>query len=471
MAEPNLVPRTNKGASIGTALKQWANGFFGDVTIDGNKPLVDANNLGDVADPAAALENLGGVPKDATYRDLLAQLAPSAENGIQLLGHNYMHPALTFSRASAATRTSFGGRLVESAIDDLRLDYTDGEPGWRLEGERTNLLLWSEDYSQAVWSKFEATAYPAAVVAPGGALATTVETEATTGGFGNVNQVFEADGKQLTATVWLHPGSLDQVTIALRDVASNDWHPSSCQVISGSADVALRVSGRWDITNISGWVRVSITTDAAIGNGVMSSFYVYPGAAGSGTPPGSIVMWGAQVESGSAATSYIRTEDATVTRAGDNLSLTGEAFEELWNPQEGTIVLDLDSSVATLSQQTIFFAGADDSIADCLRIVAWGDGAEEIRFQVRSGGSSVFIGGRTGIPAGKRVIAFAMEPGNSAGYISGQTPLYFGNDFDVTPTRLSIGSQMGTVPHPGLYRVRYYPRRLSDAELQALTTL
>src|SRR5690625_6333000 len=58
MAEPNLVPRTNKGASIGTALKQWAHGFFGDVTIDGNKPLVDANNLGDVADPAAALGNL-----------------------------------------------------------------------------------------------------------------------------------------------------------------------------------------------------------------------------------------------------------------------------------------------------------------------------------------------------------------------------------------------------------------------------
>ena len=54
---------------------------------------------------------------------------------------------------------------------------------------------------------------------------------------------------------------------------------------------------------------------------------------------GTIYAWGAQVEAGSVATSYIPTSGSTVTRAADDLVITGSDFD-FYNQSEGTFYVE-----------------------------------------------------------------------------------------------------------------------------------
>ena len=59
---------------------------------------------------------------------------------------------LTFTRASTATRVNESG-LVESVASGVpRIDYTGGGCGkFKFEPQRTNLVIFSEDFTDAVW--------------------------------------------------------------------------------------------------------------------------------------------------------------------------------------------------------------------------------------------------------------------------------------------------------------------------------
>ena len=56
---------------------------------------------------------------------------------------------------------------------------------------------------------------------------------------------------------------------------------------------------------------------------------------------GSVLLWGFQVESGSVATSYIPTSGSTVTRAADDLVISGSDFSDFYNQSEGTVYAEV----------------------------------------------------------------------------------------------------------------------------------
>ena len=60
----------------------------------------------------------------------------------------------------------------------------------------------------------------------------------------------------------------------------------------------------------------------------------------SGTTADEVYLWGAQLEAGSVSTSVIPTSGSTVTRAADNLSITGSAFSDFYNTSEGTFYVE-----------------------------------------------------------------------------------------------------------------------------------
>ena len=76
-----------------------------------------------------------------------------------------------FSRASVATRVNEQGLIEEVASGLPRIDYTDGSGSWLLEPTATNLITYSEDFSNVAWTKqagITITINTADVISPSG---------------------------------------------------------------------------------------------------------------------------------------------------------------------------------------------------------------------------------------------------------------------------------------------------------------
>lgn len=116
-----------------------------------------------------------------------------------------------------------------------------------------------------------------------------------------------------------------------------------------SGTVAISIGSVGTITSVgNGWYRCTSTmipsgvnAQMNIGvtpNGSISATTLYTGDGYSG-----IYIWGAQLEAGSFATSYIPTpSNATVTRQPDLASMTGTNFSSWYNQSEGSFYYDID---------------------------------------------------------------------------------------------------------------------------------
>ena len=175
-----------------------------------------------------------------------------------------------------------------------RLDYTNGScPSILVEPQRTNLVLYSEEFDNAYWSKIGTSISANNVIAPDGTLtADTMEISAST--------------SRMLPTLTTGSGT----------------YTVSCYIkrLTGTADFQFRLvtDGANQIQNITiteEWQRYDFTVTA------ITSITQIQFRSGGGT--GNIAIWGAQLEAGSYATSYIPTTSASVTRNADVISKTG----------------------------------------------------------------------------------------------------------------------------------------------------
>jgi hypothetical protein len=114
----------------------------------------------------------------------------------------------------------------------------------------------------------------------------------------------------------------------------------------------------------NGWYRCSITYTAT----AASDLIIFNVANGDGVfsfagdNTSGIYLWGAQLEAGAFATSYIPTTTATVTRAADiSTSVATSVFENSWYRQdEGTVFANARTLQSATSQ---ILAGVDEQAA------------------------------------------------------------------------------------------------------------
>ena len=210
------------------------------------------------------------------------------------------------------------------------LDYSSSTcPALSLEPARTNLLVRSEEFDNATWVKSNLTVTANSITSPDG-LSTGDKISESSGG-SNACNVMQAITKA---------GSSAQYTFSASIKASErNWARLQCQSGSNGArawfDLSTGTIGTQSIlgagftlqsTNIveqsDGWYKCSITfsSDSAIS---MQCFLciqsaddqsVYTTVIGNG-----LYVWGAQLEVGSYATSYIPTTTGTVTRIADTI--------------------------------------------------------------------------------------------------------------------------------------------------------
>jgi len=228
---------------------------------------------------------------------------------------------LAFSiTGNTATRINSSG-LIEGVNANIpRLDYLSSTcPKLLLEPQRTNLLTYSNTFDNAIWQKVNLTVTPNSDISPDG-----------------TNNAFlittSANGDVLKQTVTVTPLTNYVFSFyAKRGTATN--HKYSIYNNTGGSDIVASTS-YYSQTNSSTYVRISVafTTPASC---VQIVLFTHRDSFSIGTT----FIYGAQLETGSNATSYISTTTASVTRNADSCSKT--SISGLIGQTEGTLFFNL----------------------------------------------------------------------------------------------------------------------------------
>jgi hypothetical protein len=245
---------------------------------------------------------------------------------------------ITFTRASTGTYVDSDG-VIRSAA--------------------TNLLLRSEEFNDASWSKTRTSVTPDAATSPNGlSTADKIIATATTGSHRVfVSGVSLTGNRAVTVSIYAKAAEYAKLEIGFGNVGgafSAETGVAYTLEGAGSTSNEFGLDSSHEITAVGdGWYRCQITVTPDGTGTATANFYLYNSTGqfsytGDGTS--GLFLWGAQLEVGSTATTYLPT-GATINSAPrfDHNPLTGECLGLLVEEQRQNLLLNS----ATLSTQTV----------------------------------------------------------------------------------------------------------------------
>ena len=286
--------------------------------------------------------------------------------GYTMFNEQFYPQDITASRATTATRVDENGLIVTSSVDIARIDYSTGEAALLVEPLRTNLLRFSEQFDNAAWTKSNATITANSNTSPSGV----VNADTLVANVGTATTYF-LDFTTLTGTgiftasVFAKKGNSNWLYIRQGNsgggtTLARAWFDLNNGTIgtTSPAPISHKIE---DYGN--GWYRCSMTFEVLSGGIPRPQFYISNGDGvisfdSDGTQ--SINLWGAQLEAGAYATSYIPTVASTVTRNADVISKTG--ISDLIGQSEGTVFLNTKYSASNSTSSRWFNLLGVDSV-------------------------------------------------------------------------------------------------------------
>jgi hypothetical protein len=355
-----------------------------------------------------------------------------------------------------------------------RFDYdpvTLAPKGLLIEEQRTNLLVQSQTFDSGSWAKSGSTITADATTSPDGTVnADKLVETATTAQHRTAQMATVTSGSAYTFSIYAK--AAERTSIWVRMIGTATFATCIVDLTNGAIS---STSGTCTATNVGGgWYRITVsgtsdsTTVTAYANlvdGAGATTYTGDGTSG-------LFIWGAQLEAGAFATSYIPTVASQVTRSADIATMTGTNFSSWYNASEGSFVSSYEASPNTF---TTYLAASNGVVAQNSMHMD-NDGSGNMRVAYYSGSSAVALLtlGAVGTINAVNNIATAYKVNDFAASRNGGTVVTdTAGAVPVGVNRLNIGADPSgaavNVSNTHIRQIAYYNTRLPNATLQALT--
>ena len=358
-----------------------------------------------------------------------------------------------------------------------RIDYTGGGcPHILAEPQRTNLIAYSEDFSDSSWSldgsNVNLTRTPNATTSPSG------EENATKLIGNNISNdpnnsyigVNTSAAAPYTTSIFAKKGEYDYLVSGIGSYAGGYY--AIFNLSNGTVSTSPTASGTTasieDYGN--GWYRCLVNTTNTGGGELL---FISPSVDGTLTTnytntTNGIYVWGGQVENGSYPTSYIPTSGSTVTRNQDQF--TRDGIGSLINSTEGVLFVEMAAFSNDGTNRTIALS---DGTGNNLVRLYFSNSSNRIVSQVKVGGSTQVTFDITGITViDFNKVALKYKENDFSIWING---VERGTDTSgTTPTsmnRLALDNGSGSENLFGkVKQLQVYTTALTDTQLAALTS-
>lgn len=379
--------------------------------------------------------------------------------------------AVTAYNATTTTAiTNYIPVLQTGAINQARFDHnpTTGESlGLLIEQQSTNLFTYSSDYKNAAWTIQNSTVTATADISPDGTQNAQMLVEGTSASVPyRFYLAFTYTATSYTQSIYAKANGRNYIVL---------WNSSGASVAQCTFDLSAGTvvtpsNCTAAISSVgNGWYRCSITFTALAGaantmfqvqnnstNGY-NSYYTGNGYSG-------IYVWGAQLEALAFPTSYIPTVASQVTRSADSASMTGTNFSSWYNNAEGTIYEEINPlALATASGVTI----NDNTTSNRIRVTT--NSTTDQSLITTLGTAQATLDGGTPVASTAMKLATAYKTNDFALSLNGGTVATDTSGSIPIVTQLQIGAETTTIGTLTLKKVAYYPIRVTNAQLQALT--
>jgi hypothetical protein len=348
--------------------------------------------------------------------------------------------------------------------------------GLEIEEQRTNLVTYSEVFTDAVWTKTRASITANTVVAPDGTLTGDALIENT-----DNNSHFLAQGYSATNTTLTFSAHVKAAgrSIIRFQFSNNSTGSAAVFFDISNGTISSAATNGGDFTNASaaitaignGWYRCSLTATKGSTN---SDAWPYITLVSTGTTTSyagngfsGIFIWGAQLEAGAFPTSYIQTVASQVTRAADAANMTGTNFSSWYNAAEGTLYAEANHPATTGTGKTHEYVSLFSAAGNGYDLRVFNG---TTRYAVQN--TTTTLGNDTAGAFDKLVMGYSQQTTfaqsgslNAAAAVSSTTSMTRALD------SLAIGGGSGSNNLNGTIRkLAYYPLRVTNANLQALTS-
>jgi len=246
---------------------------------------------------------------------------------------------LQFSRGSVATRVDKSGLISNVQSNFPRLDYLNSTcPSLLLEPQRTNLLTYSNDFAGSTYNKNSFACLANQSISPEGLNNASLIYQTANG---DRDFYVDTPNRIDVFSVYAKSAGKDFFVIFSKAGTNPAWYNLANGTLgtvpSGTTATITPVGNGWYrltyYRNVSGVFQFFKPIDS---NG--SAIGIASGTDGA-------LIYGAQLESGSFATSYIPTTGTSVTRNAETASKTG--VDAYINDSEGVLFVEISNSETT----------------------------------------------------------------------------------------------------------------------------